>query len=183
MRQHLCSVVIHLLPEKSLSLTSLAKTRARCSIQTTRCYSFWKKQLVSRCCSNTLNHPPLYFKMFLWNYSLWGYDEDENWAPLLHFAVSINLLYGGFQVLAGLLPEDDGGRFPLCHWVRWFWRWSSASRVCKSEEISLMKNTCLFPWSYKVNAHQIETFSSLQAGISWLWPANEYYLIKSGTWL
>lgn len=42
---------------------------------------------------------------------------DDNWAPLLHFAVLIQL-YGGFQVLAGLLPEDDGGRFPLCLWVR-----------------------------------------------------------------
>ena len=101
--------------------------------------------------------------MFLWNYSLWGYDVDDNWAPLLHFAVLIIQLYGGFQVLAGLLPEDDGGRFPLCLWVRWFWRWCSASRVCRGEEISLMKNTCLYPWSYKVNARQIETFSSRQA--------------------
>lgn len=46
MRWHLSCDIIHLLPEKSLSLTSRDDTRARCSIQTT-CFSFWKKQQIS----------------------------------------------------------------------------------------------------------------------------------------
>lgn len=53
----------------------------------------------------------------------------------------------GFQVLPGLVPEDDESRFLLCP-LR-FWRWSSALTVRRSEAITLTKNISLYPLSYK----------------------------------
>lgn len=135
--------VIHLLPDKSLSLTSsLSNTSARCSIQTTR-YSLWKKQQVSHWCS------------ILQNSSSAVFEDGSSAAPVsLDYQLVrrrgctwlCRLGWAGFQVLAELLPEDDGGRFPLCLWLLWFRRWSSASRVWRSENITLKNNTCLYPY-------------------------------------
>lgn len=125
MRQHLCCAVIHLLPEKSLSLTSLANTRARCSIQTTDA----PQRRIPLQLSQAWQHRcPFQHLVRLTT-------VEERWASSLRCFDQ-----AGFHLLARLLP-DDGSRFPLCLWI---WGWSSASRVCRSEEITLMKNTFLY---------------------------------------
>lgn len=161
MRKHLCCADIHLLSEKSLSLTSLANTRARCSIQTTRCYSVLKKQQISHSSSTMQNSPAAVFE----DGSLAApvsFEQLVRWTRMiggLHHCTSLCWSgCAGFQVLAELLPE---GR-----------QWKQipslppAASILEMElsfdgmEITLMKNTFLHSFIiHKVNAHEIETFS------------------------
>lgn len=103
---------------------------------------------------------------------------NDKWASSLLTAGLIRMSW---------IPDGDRtstwewSRFPLCLWLLWFWRWSWTLRVWRSEEIILMNNTCLYPSSYRVSAHQIETFSPMLA-IKFETVANgEYYLYESGT--
>lgn len=168
--------------QRSPSRLPALHTRTRGSIQTTRRYSFLLRQQQVSC--RCWIHLQLYSKMpgyFFWLTAgeVETTNVDQRWASSL-CCVDRGLMDS--RLLAGLLPEDDGGRFPLCLWLLWFWRWSSALRGRGSEEITLMKNTRLHSLSYtKSMLIRLRLFPEGWPTISWLRPANEYNLIQSGT--
>lgn len=168
MRRHLSCDIIHLLPEKSLSLTSHDDAKTRCSIQTTD--SFSRQQHIS---SLTLHRSAA--------------AEDGNGAnavpfeqqPTSGFIAACCFVDRSWRVSRdwrNLLPEDDGSRFPLCLWLLWFGSWDSASRIWRNVGASLMKNIRLnLPSWKKSNAHRLENFFPQRCEIiSWLWLVNDY---------
>lgn len=101
-------------PEKSFSLTSRANTGATQSIQTT-CCSLLKQQQVSQWRSKHKGftfpdlHEPEKITLPMWMKDGLHHCSDV-WSEVV-----------GFQVLAELLPEDDGGRFPFYLWMLGLW--------------------------------------------------------------
>lgn len=96
-------------PKKSFSLTSCAHTGATQSIQTTRRSSQKQKQVSLWCSKNN---------GFTWSWSPWAGEDNaaDRWRMDVAFAWMYRRV-SGFQVLAELRPEDDGGRFLLYLWI------------------------------------------------------------------